>query len=324
MAEPSEEPWVDPQMRDAMARSAKIAQEQGLAPDRSVLTPAEARTRMELDREWWNRDRPELARVVDTAVPTATGEVPVRLLYPTVAGPLPTIVYMHGGGWVVGSLETHARAMHYLALASGCLVAAVDYSLAPETRFPGALEEIAEVVRHVVRAPQSWNADPDRIALAGDSAGANLAAGAGIMLRDADPGRIKALGLVYPVAGDNFETESYRTLSRWGLTTADMRTYFGHYLGRPEDWDDPRAVPLKADLAGLPPTFLYAAALDVLRDDSVEFDRRLRAAGVPGDLTVYDGVIHGFMTLTRTVGAAHRMTVKLATDLSFTLDGVSR
>ena len=150
------DPWVDPDMQKAFARMAEIAREHDLPADRSRMTPDQARRRMEIDRAWWNQDRPALARVEDVTVPGPTRPVPVRLLYPATAdptpgapapgAPLPVIVYLHGGGWVVGSLETHGRAMHALANASGCLVAAVDYALAPENPFPAAITEVAAVV----------------------------------------------------------------------------------------------------------------------------------------------------------------------------------
>ena len=130
--------------------------------------------------------------------------------------------------------------------------------------------------------------------------------------------------MVYGVFGDDFETASYRAFGggAWGLTTADMKAYFAHYLSGPADHDDPRAVPMKADLANLPTTYVYAAGLDVLRDDSIGLDARLRAAGVPGHLEIFDGVPHAFLSLTRTVAASHRLIRACARDLSKSLDEV--
>ena len=171
-AEANAEVWIDPDMQRAFARMAEIAVEHDLPADRSILTPEQARQRMELDRGWWNGDRPELAKVADTTVACPTGNVAVRLLYPTLAsGPMPVIVYLHGGGWVAGSLETHARGMHYLALKSGCLVVAVDYSRAPEAKFPDAIDETVAVVEHLVAHGREWGADPQRIALVGTAPG---------------------------------------------------------------------------------------------------------------------------------------------------------
>lgn len=321
--------WVDPDMKRAMTRSAEIAKEYGLAADRSILTPQQARERMELDRKWWNEGRPDMARIVDTQVPVSGGAVPVRLLYPREGEGegegLGVIVYLHGGGWVVGSLETHARSMHLLAQQSGCVVAAVDYSLAPETKFPGAIEETAAVVEHIRAAGADWSLDPDRIALGGDSAGANLAVGTELELRRRGPSPVKALGLVYGVFGDDFETESYRTFGggAWGLTTADMKAYFAHYLRGPDDYRDPRAVPMRADVSGFPPCFLHSAGVDVLRDDSRLFDAKLRAAGVAGSHTEHAGIIHGSMGQTRMVATSRELISSLARQLGDTLGSSS-
>lgn len=317
-------PWVDPDMQQAFARMADIAREHDLPSDRSQLTPEQARRRMELDRSWWNQERPELARIAEITVPGSTQPIPVRLLYPSTDAPLPVIVYLHGGGWVVGSLETHARGMHILANAANCVVAAVDYSLAPERKFPSAITEVTEVVEYLAANAETLGIDPRRIALAGDSAGANIALGTELHLQSRGSSPIGALGLIYPVTGCDFETESYGAFGggQWGLSKAEMQAYFEHYVRGPEDYDDPRAVPIKADLSGLPPTFIAAAGLDVLRDDSVRLDAKLRAAGVPSTLTVYEGVTHGFMTLTRMVPKAQTMIDDLAGKLSTTLRGL--
>jgi len=317
-------PYIDPDMPAAWERMQRIAAFHGLDGPRHVLTVEEKRERAEKERAWWNEDRPDLARIGDTTFPTPHGDVPVRLLYPTVSEPLPSIVYLHGGGWVVGSLETHARAMHYLAIQTGACVVAVDYSRAPEAKFPVALEQTVAVVQHLKEHVADYDCCPERIALAGDSAGGNLAIGAALKLRETDPDIVKALALIYPVADTDFETESYRTLGRFGLTPEDMQGYYDLYLRGPEDRENPLAVPMKADLAGLPPTYVYAAGLDVLRDDSVNLDRKLREAGVPGRLRTFDGVPHAFLALTRMVPTAHELVRAVSEDLTTALHRVLR
>jgi acetyl esterase len=315
----SDEIWIDPDMARAMERAGEIAEEHDLAADRSVLPPEEARARMELARRWWNEERPALARIVDTTVPGPDRGIPVRLLYPSVEADLPVIVYLHGGGWVVGSLETHAISMHMLALESGCAVAAVDYALAPEAKFPAAVLETVAVTEHI-GAGTDWGVDGSRIALAGDSAGANLAVGAEIELRSRGPSPVKALGLVYGAFGDDFDTESYRLFGDgpWGLTTADMKAYYAHYLA-PDDHADPRAIPMRADVGGFPPTFLHAVGVDVLRDDSRLFDAKLRAAGVAGTHSEYPGLIHGSMGQGRMVAKSRELIAALGRQLRETL-----
>lgn len=314
--------FIDPDMPAAWTRMAEIARAAGTDDGRTDLSPAEMRARVEAERAWWNADRPELAEIVETTMPGPNGPVPVRLLYPNTLDPVPAIVYLHGGGWVVGSLETHGRAMHYLALQSGACVVGVDYSLAPEAKFPSAIEEIVAVTRHCHAAAEQYRICPARMAIAGDSAGGNLAIAAALRLRETQPDLLKALGLIYPVTGTDFETESYRTLGEFGLNRAGMEAYFEMYLRGPEDYRDPLAVPMLADLAGLPPSYVYAAGLDVLRDDSVGLDRRLREAGVPGHLEIFEGVPHAFLSLTRTVPAAHKLIRACARDLGESLQGV--
>lgn len=318
-----DEIWVDPDMGEAMARSAEIAREYGLAADRSKLTPTQARERMELDRKWWNEARPALARIVDTTVPGPDRDVPVRLLYPREGENLPVIVYLHGGGWVVGSLETHARSMHLLALESGCVVAAVDYALAPEAKFPTAIEETIAVIDFIATSGADWSVDPTRIAMGGDSAGGNLAVGTELTLRQRGSSPVKALGLVYGVFGDDFDTASYRAFGAgaWGLTTADMRTYFGHYLNGEADHADPRAVPMKADVSGFPPCFLHSAGVDVLRDDSRLFYEKLRLARVPVEHTEHAGIFHGSMGQNRMVAKARDLIAGLGGQLAGALGG---
>ena len=315
--------WVDPDMRQAIARAQEIVVEYGLATDRSKLTPVQARERSELDRKWWNEVRPEVAKIVNTTVPGPTGDIPVRLLYPSEETNLPVIVYLHGGGWVVGSLETHATGMHLLALESGCVVAAVDYSLAPENKFPAAIDETLAVVDFITRSGADWSVDPTRIGLSGDSAGGNLAAGAEVALRQRGTSPVKALGLIYGVFGDDFETDSYRLFGggNWFLSTADMKTYFGHYLNGPADHDDPRAVPMKADVTGFPPCFLHSAGVDVLRDDTRRFYEKLKAAGVEAHHTEHAGIIHGCMTQIRMVGKARQLIAGLGRELAGALGG---
>ncbi|MEQ8818566.1 MAG: alpha/beta hydrolase [Thalassobaculum sp.] len=316
--------WVDPDMQRALARMAEIAREYDLPADRSGLTPDQARQRMEMDRAWWNQERPPLARIREVTVAGPDREIPVRLLYPSDDPALPVIVYLHGGGWVVGSLETHARGMHCLANASNCVVAAVDYALAPEHKFPAALDEAVAVVQHIVANGAGWGVDPRRIALAGDSAGANIALGTELELQRRGRSPVGALGLIYPVTDNDFETDSYRAFGggEWGLSRAEMQAFFAHYVRGPEDYRDPRVVPMRGDLTGLPPTFVSAAGLDVLRDDAIRLDARLRDAGIPCSLTVYEGVVHGFMTLTRMLPKAQAMIDDLAAKLSATLRGM--
>ncbi len=309
MTDAMSDPRLDPQMRDVMRRNAEIAAEENLGPPPANPDPVESRRRMSIERRWWNEDLPELAKVTDTVFPGPAGDIPVRILYPETGHPLPAIVYFHGGGWVVGSLDTHHRAMRFLALKSGCAVVAVDYRLAPENPFPAPLDDCVAAVRHVRTHGAALDFDPDAIAVGGDSAGANLALATALKLRDAGNSPVKTVLSFYGAfeAGGTTASREEFGDGKFGLSTASMNWYWRAYAGPSGDLTDPLLSCMRADLAGLPPTHLFAAELDVLRDDTVEMNRRLRAAGVPGECEIYDGVVHAFINMTRLLDKAHQV-----------------
>lgn len=300
---------IDPQMAKAMDRMVEIAEERDLGPAPLDPSPEQARDRMEAERAWWNEDLPEMAEVREEVFDGSNGPVPVRLLYPDVPRPAPVLVYFHGGGWVVGSLETHHRAMRYLALKSGCVVAAVDYRLAPEHKFPEPLDDCVAAIDHIRMHGTDWGLDAGRLAVGGDSAGANLALAATLTLRDRGDSPVRSLTLFYGCFDRELEDESHSLFGdgSFGLSTLSMRWFWNHYLRDASDAQNPLACPLKADLTGLPPTQLYPAGLDPLRDDSIEMKARMEAAGVPVEYKLYPGVCHAFINLTRMVDKAHEL-----------------
>lgn len=303
------DPRLDPQMLDVMRRNAEIAVEANLGPPPTSPDPVESRRRMGIERRWWNEDLPDLAEVVDTTFPGPAGEIPVRILYPVSGRPLPAIVYYHGGGWVVGSLETHHRAMRFLALKSGCAVVAVDYRLAPEHPYPAPLDDCVAAARHVQHHGAALGLDPGAIVVGGDSAGANLAFATALRLRDEGDSPIKAVLSFYgafEAAGESGSCAEFAD-GRFGLARDGMRWYWRAYAGPAGDLTDPLISCMRADLTGLPPTHLFAAELDVLRDDTVEMKRLLSAAGVPGEYKIYDGVVHAFINMTRVLDKAHQV-----------------
>lgn len=295
---------MDPQMAAAMAKMAEIAASLGPAP--ACPTPEEIRLRTRIERQFWNEDPVPVAIVEDVALPGLFRQVPVRVYRPSLAANLPAIVYFHGGGWVKGDPDTHDRAGRLLARESGAVVFSVDYALAPEHPFPEPLDECVTVIEALAATAVRWKIDARRLALAGDSAGANLALASALDLRQCRPDIIKALVLFYGVYGANLDTGSYRAFAdgRFGLSRDDMAAYWAAYAPTEAKRTDPRAVPLLADLAGLPPTHLVGAGLDVLLDDTLLLARRLEAAGVPFELSRVAGVGHGFIGLGRMVDAA--------------------
>jgi acetyl esterase len=253
--------------------------------------------------------REDVASVADMSVPTPDGDVPVRVYVPLAdpAGPAgseeprPALVYLHGGGWVIGSIETHDHTCRSLANGSGAVVVSVGYRLAPEHLFPAGLDDCLAAVRWVVDNAGELGIDAGRLALGGDSAGGNLAAVITQRLRDGGP-PIRFQLLVYPVVDATLAHPSIdENAEGYFLTKAAMLWFGQNYLaGAGADPTDPQVSPLLAApeaLTGLPPALVVTAEYDPLRDEGEAYAAALRAAGVEATATRYDGVIHGFFQL---------------------------
>jgi acetyl esterase len=242
------------------------------------------------------RLRPSTVDVYETRSVDADG-VAARLYRPTADEGLGLVVYYHGGGWVLGDLDTHDNVARSLAAGSGQAVLSVDYRLAPEHPFPAPLEDAEAALRWAHANARALGCDPARLAIAGDSAGANLAAV--LTQRRVAPVRFQVL--VYPVTDARCETRSYREFCDGPLlTAAGMRWFIGHYLsGGQGSAGDPRVSPLLAEddaLGASPSTLVVTAETDVLRDEGESYATRLEALGVPTTLTRYAGVFHGFLS----------------------------
>lgn len=276
---------LDPQAQRYLERMQELG-----APPIEQLSPETARADAE-------RQAAALFGPVDEVGSITDGEVdgvPVRSYLPSTTagegGELPLVVYLHGGGWVTGSLETVDGICRALAARVPCRVVSVDYRLAPEHRFPAAVEDAWTVTRWALEQAR-------RVAMAGDSAGGTLAAVMAVRARDQGlPLRFQLL--IYPVMERRFDTESYAAnATGYGLTQAAMRWYWDHYLGG-SDGSHPEASPLLTDdLSGLAPTRIVVCEYDPLRDEGVAYADRLRQAGVAVQLSEYEGMIHGFLRL---------------------------
>jgi acetyl esterase len=260
----------------------------------------------------------EVASVRDVTVPGAGGPIPVRVFRPEGEGPLPVVAYAHGGGWALGSLDGFGPACRALANASGAVIASVGYRLAPEHPFPAGLEDVLAAVRWLAVNARELDGDPERLAIAGDSAGGNLAAVAARRLRDAGGAALRFQALVYPVCDCGLDTPSYRdSADGFGLSAPSMRRYWELYLAG-ADGRHPDASPLRAgDLSGLPPAFVLTVRDDVLRDEGEAYARALEAAGVPVTLRRYDGAVHGFFRWT----AKARISRRAVADVGAALRG---
>jgi len=240
---------------------------------------------------------PRMAETSDRWLPIRGRRLLCRVHRPMAGRKLPVLIYIHGGGFVWNSIDTHDRLMREYAAAGGCAVVGPDYALSPEARFPQALDECATVVRWIARHGAEWGLDPSRIVLGGDSAGGNLAAASAVLLRETDPVfGLRGLLLNYGVFDCRFDTPSYKEFAEGHFLTRDkMRFYWDCYAPRPVDRRNPLAAPLRADLRGLPPVLMHVAELDVLHSENAEMADRLRAAGASVDYEVFPGTLHGFL-----------------------------
>jgi acetyl esterase len=263
-------------------------------------TPAEARESMRT-RTAALAPFEEVAAVADHRVPVTGGEIMVRVYRPAGVGPHPVLVFYHGGGWVIGDLYTHDGICRSIVNAAGCAVAAVDYRLAPEFKYPTPVEDSYAGFLWVVANATRLGLDPARVAVGGDSAGGNLAAVMALLARERHGPRLLLQALVYPVTNHDFGTVSYReNATGYVLGTEDMRWFWRHYLAREEQGREPQASPLRAkSLANLPPALVITAGCDPLRDEGEAYAGRLRDAGVAVTLTQYPGMFHGFLRMTR-------------------------
>ncbi len=293
---------LDPDVATILAEIAAAG-----APPTHQLSPAEARAGLQEMVDQRGGERVAVAAVTERTVPGPAGAIPIRIYKPRVAEDLPILLFCHGGGWVLGDLETHDRLCRLLAIGADCLVVAVDYRLAPEDPFPAAPEDCYAALAWVAAHGASLGGDPTRIAIGGESAGGNLSAVVALMARDRQGPRLCYQLLLYPVTDlVALETESYNEFATGhSLEKASMAWFIDHYLADPADASNPYASPLHApDLAGLPPAAVITAGFDVLRDEGDAYAAKLAAAGVPVTHKCYDGFIHGFYVMTGAITAA--------------------
>jgi acetyl esterase len=238
--------------------------------------------------------------VEDRMITGPESEIPIRVYRPRTDGTLPVLVYFHGGGWVIGGLDTHDGTCRLLCRETDCVVVSVDYRLAPEHPYPAAAEDSYAATCWVVEHAAEIGVDATRVAVGGDSAGGNLAAVVALMARDRGAPDLAFQLLIYPVTDADFSRASYvDNAEGYFLTTASMRWFWGHYVPdeviRREAYCSPHQA---KDLAGLPPALVLTAEFDPLRDEGEVFAARLKEAGVATTVTRYDGMIHGFYSMT--------------------------
>jgi acetyl esterase len=260
-------------------------------------------------------------RVEDRRVPGPVGDIPVRVYTPAGAGPHAGVVYLHGGGWVLGTLDAYDVVCAPLARDVPCVVVSVDYRLAPEHRFPAAADDCYAAVRYVAEHAAEFGIDPARLAVGGDSAGGNLTAVVTQMAREKGGPRLAFQLLVYPATDAAMDTPSYRENGQGYFLTADLMAWFwNHYVPDAATRANPRVSPLRAgDWRGLPPALVITAEYDPLRDEGEAYAARLKAAGVPVTLTRYAGMIHGFFGFPGAIARGKDAIAEAARALRMTL-----
>lgn len=295
-------PVIHPQMQAVLEHSAALMPAYSISETPLPLV----RKKYAQERTYWNSGGPNISTILETKVKGASASIPIRIYHPNPENRLPLLVYLHGGGFVVGSNDSHDRIMRELAGRSGCAVLGIEYSLSPEYKFPVALDEILLVLKwlkddvHKLKEP-AFNIDPERIVLGGDSAGASLSMGVALSFKE----NLSGLLLIYGWFGlrDSCSARLFGCQDV-GMSEEDLTFYQDSYLDSPEDLTDLRLDVLKANLSGIPPVCLIAADMDPLRDDSTTLAALLEQAGVSSELHLHKGVLHGFLHYSRMLDVA--------------------
>ncbi|HUU72210.1 MAG TPA: alpha/beta hydrolase fold domain-containing protein [Burkholderiales bacterium] len=296
---------LDPQVQAVLdaAKKANVAELWQLTPHDARAEYRRRTNRLKVDVD--------IHRFEDRDIDGSGGKIPIRIYTPrelTSGEKLPVLVWYHGGGYVIGDLDTHDSACRALANEADCIVVAVDYRLAPEHKFPAAVDDCFASLKWVVKHADEINVDGTRIAVGGDSAGGNLAAVVSILARNAGSPKIAFQLLIYPVTAPEPETKSHHAFAEGYLLTRKTITwFFTQYIRSSKDVTDFRYAPLEADdLSSLPPSLIVVAGYDPLRDEGVEYAEALIHAGNRVRLSNYEGMVHGFYLMGGMVDASRR------------------
>ena len=302
------------QLDPHMAEILRLIEGLDLPPYES-MSGAEARAEAEERNRFWNEDGPAVAQMRDLTIPGPAGELRLRLYEPSVAAAVgPGVLYLHGGGWVICSLDTHDGVCRRLANASGLRVASLDYRMAPEHPFPAPLDDCIAATGWLMRHGAELGIDARHLALAGDSAGGNLSLATLLALRDRDEPLPRTAALIYGAFSADLDSPSHLAYGggEYVLSSPTMRWFWDQYVPDPAQRRQPLVSPLHADLQGLPPLYVSAAELDPLRDDSERLAGRLALAGVDFDYRLWRGVCHACIMMSRLLPAADAQIAEVA------------
>lgn len=291
-----------------------------LTPEQARMQPTPADAVAQVLKDDGKSTAPEeVGKVSNRTIPSAAGEIPVRVYMPKDGGddPLPVIVYYHGGGWVIATIDTYDASARALANAADAIVVSVEYRKAPEHKYPAAADDALAAYKWVLENAKEIGGNPDKVAVAGESAGGNLAAVTSMRAAEDDIKVPVHQLLVYPVSNHAFDTESYQeNANAKPLNKAMMQWFYNHYLNSPAEGKEPHASILMAEegaLAKMPPTTIVLAEIDPLRSEGEELGEKLEAAGVDVKSELYTGVVHEFFGMGAVVDKA-KEAVKFAAD----------
>ncbi len=285
------------------------------SPPIETLDPVQARLSREAPMKMLGGEPEALGRIENTSITGPGGDIPIRVYARESGGLRPALIYFHGGGFVIGSVETHDALCRAIAKESDAIVVSVEYRLAPEHKFPAAVEDAHAATVWAVANAERLGIDARRLAVGGDSAGGNLATVVALRCRDESGPALAGQVLIYPTTdASSFQNRSHR---EWGegylLTSAGLKWFYGHYVASPELLCHPEVSPLlAANLSGLPPALIIVAEFDPLRDEGEAYAKRLRQADVPVALTAYPGMIHAFVSMLGVVTDARRAILEVA------------
>ncbi|MCF8465841.1 MAG: alpha/beta hydrolase [Sneathiella sp.] len=286
---------LDPQAKWVL----DIAEEKGL-PSLDEMSPDEAKAAYEERALTLTYKNVDIGKTQDLDIAGPLGDIPIRIYHPVgMTGPLPVLVYYHGGGWVIGSRDTHDGLCRLIANKGPFVVVSVDYRMGPEHPFPAAVQDSVAALNWTAENIAKYSGDPENIAVGGDSAGGNLSAVVSLIARDEKTNLPKFQWLIYPATQMEMSTPSHEKFAEGYFLTKPLMEYFqGNYMKRAEDRKDWRASPLLANsLAGLPPALIQTAGFDPLQDEAIIYAERMNAEGSKAVHTHYEGMVHGFINL---------------------------
>lgn len=308
-------PYIDPQVLPVIENMKNFRQQRGNLSD---ISPEMMRLNFNKDTKKWNEILPEIDKVTDFSLSLNDQKVPVRLYDPDSRQKLlPTMIFIHGGGWIVGNLDTNERCLRLLSIRSGMRILSIDYPLAPENPFPAGLNCIVEICKLINKSGKKWGLDTNKLTIAGDSAGGNLALSAAVDLRNSDNNFLRNITLIYPALSPDSSRSSYQQFGQgdYGMGIEAMEFFWEQYLQDENLKNDPRAVPLLADIKELPAMTLITPGLDPLQDDSFDLIKKLNYGSIKYQHFHYPGVVHGFVSMCHTIDEGDKAISDLAANL---------